>query len=130
MRGSDRYCLGPTLMRKRSREGRGGRRGGGQRWREGGGGWAGWGEGNWKVRERLVCVGELGWGGLMNGGPHSVTDATANYSWSALRCTAGGANSVVEWPQNIPPPSICIKRRNHCRVHNLEQLRGVCCAIW
>lgn len=22
MRGSDRYCLGPTLMRKRSREGR------------------------------------------------------------------------------------------------------------
>lgn len=39
----------------------------------------------------------------MNGGPSSVTGAMANYSRSALRCTAGGAGSF-EWPENIPPP--------------------------
>lgn len=47
MRSSDRYCLGPTLMRKRSREGRvereekedrgGGRKGGRARMKLGGG---------------------------------------------------------------------------------------------
>lgn len=68
MRGSDRYCLGPTLMRKRSSEG--GReeedRGGGRR-----GGRGGWGGGrgrNWKVRERLVGVGDGGAGRRMEEG--------------------------------------------------------------
>lgn len=58
MRGSDRYCLGPTLMRKRSREGRVEReekedRGGGREGGREGEDEAGWG----KVRERLVGVG-------------------------------------------------------------------------
>lgn len=43
----------------------------------------------------------------------SVTDVMANYSGSALGCTAGEACSMAEWPQNIPTPSICMESRNH-----------------
>lgn len=43
----------------------------------------------------------------------SVTDVMANYSGSALGCTAGEAYSTAEWPQNIPAPSICMESRNH-----------------
>lgn len=50
--------------------------------------------------------------GVMNGGPLSVTDAMANYSWSPLRCTAGGADSVLSGGEY--PSSICIEKRNHC----------------
>lgn len=66
---------------------------------------------NWKVRERLVGVGNGGaerdeWRrGVMNGGPLSVTDGMANYSWSALQCTAGGAYSVLSGRRiSLHPP--------------------------
>lgn len=43
----------------------------------------------------------------------SVTDVMANYSGSALGCTAGEAYSMEKGPQHIPTPSICMERESH-----------------
>lgn len=43
----------------------------------------------------------------------SVTDVMANYSESALGCTAGEAYSMVKGPQHIPTPSICMEQESH-----------------
>ena len=87
------------------------------------------------MRERLVGVGGEGaggatnGGGLMNGGPlcHRCDGqlqperAPMHRRWS-VQC--------FEWPENIPPSSICIEeQKNHRRVHNLEQLWEVYCAL-
>lgn len=126
MRGSDRYCLGPTLMRKRSREG--GRRRRTEVEEGGEGGTKAWGEiGKWgRDWSELATKGQRDeWrkdegGGVMNGGPSSVTDAMANYSWSALQCTAGGADSVLSG-QRI---SLIHLHWEEKSLHNLEQLWG------
>lgn len=56
-----------------------------------------------RERKRDEWKGEEGV--VMNGGPLSVTDAMANYSWSTLRCTAGGADTVLSGQRiSLHPP--------------------------
>lgn len=95
-------------MEREEKEDRGGGREGGREGEDE----AGWG----KVRERLVGVGgergggEANGGGLMNGGPlcHRCDGqlqperAPMRRRWS-VQC--------FEWPENIPPSSICIEEQ-------------------
>lgn len=94
-------------------------------------GWVGRGRGrNWKVRERLVRVGYEGaerdeWRRGVDEWRASLChrcDGQLQLERAPMHCR--WSVQCFEWPENIPPSSICIERRNHCTVYNLEQLWG------
>lgn len=61
-------------------------------------------------------------------GPLSVTDAMANYSWSALRCTAGGAYIVLSGRRiSLHPPFA--SRGEISAERATSSSFWVCCAI-
>ena len=97
---------GSHFNEEKEQRGEGGREGGRVRMKLGGGKWGrDWSE--LAARGRGARRTEEGW--WMEG--LSVTDAMANYSLSALRCTAGGACSVLSGRRISLHPPFALRSR-------------------
>lgn len=103
----------------------------------------GGGRRNWKAKGEigpsLATTGPRGTNGewgvgeegmVMNGGPSlsppslcRQSDGQLQLEHAPMHCRWSG--QCFEWPENIPPSSICIERRKQCAVSNLEPLRGL-----